>query len=190
MARISLTPRRTLTVRLGEWYQRRTYGKVMEPAMALGHHPKALRAYFAFEAKVGKWKELDQTLKLLAEMATAAKIGCSWCMDFGYWMSDKHGLPLEKIGNVPDWRQHRESFTEVELLVMEYAEAMSETPPAVTDELAASLLSRLGEPAFVELGMMVALENLRSRMNIAMGLTSQGFSDECAVPPRIPGSAK
>ena len=34
---------------------------------------------------------------------------------------------------------------------MEYAEAMSETPPRVTDELSARLLEQLGAPALVEL---------------------------------------
>ncbi|MEV0370395.1 carboxymuconolactone decarboxylase family protein [Streptomyces sp. NPDC050636] len=187
MARISLTPRRTLTLRLGEWYSRRAYGKVMEPALVLAHHPKILRAYFAFEMKVGRWKALDPTLKHLAQMVSAAKIGCSWCMDFGHWEADRLGLPLEKISKVPEWRSHKESFTEVERLVMEYAEAMTETPPAVTDELAESLRSRLGDAAFVELTTMVAVENLRSRLNSAMGLRSQGFSDTCAIPPTTAG---
>jgi alkylhydroperoxidase family enzyme len=66
---------------------------------------------------------------------------------------------------------------------MECAEAMTATPPEVGDELAASLLERLGEAAMVELAAMVGLENLRSRVNSAMGLTSQGFSDACAVKP-------
>ena len=38
------------------------------------------------------------------------------------------------------------------------------------------------DPAFVELTTMVAVENLRSRLNSAMGLRSQGFSDNCAIP--------
>lgn len=182
MARISLNPRRTLLLRLVEWYSKRAYGKVLEPGRVLSHHPRVLRAYFALETRVGRWKALDPTLKSLAEMAAAAKIGCSWCMDFGYWLSDRYGLPLEKVSKVPAWREHREVFTDVELRVMEYAEAMTETPPTVTDELAASLLSDLGETAFVELTMMVAVENLRSRMNSAAGLTSQGFSESCAIP--------
>ncbi|MEU9116730.1 carboxymuconolactone decarboxylase family protein [Streptomyces sp. NPDC048483] len=182
-ARISLTPPRTLTLRLAEWYSRRAYGKVMEPALVFGHHPRALRAYFAFEARLGRWKALDPTLKHLAEMISAARIGCSWCMDFGHWQADRLGLPLEKISKVPDWRAHEESFSEVERLVLEYAEAMTATPPTVSDDLAERLRSCLGDPAFVELTAMVAVENFRSRVNSAMGLTSQGFSDTCAVPP-------
>ncbi|MFD0169065.1 carboxymuconolactone decarboxylase family protein [Streptomyces decoyicus] len=182
MARISLTPRRTLTLRLAAWYSRRTYGKVMQPALALGHHPRILRSYFSFENKVARWKALDPALKHLGELASAATIGCSWCVDFGYWHADQLGLPLEKISKVPDWRAHKESFTELERLVLEYAEAMTATPPEVTDELAESLRGRLGDAAFVELTTMVAVENLRSRVNSAMGLRSQGFSDNCAIP--------
>ncbi|MCC3654781.1 carboxymuconolactone decarboxylase family protein [Streptomyces sp. S07_1.15] len=190
MARISLNPRRTLSLRLGEWYSRRAYGKVLEPALVFGHHPGALRAYFAFETKAGRWKELDPVLKHLAEMAAAVRIGCSWCVDFGHWVSERQGLPLERVSRVPDWREHREVFSETELLVLEYAEAMTATPPEVTDELAASLLERLGEPAFVELTAMVALENFRSRVNSAVGLTSQGFSDTCALPPDGTGAGR
>ncbi|KIZ14547.1 carboxymuconolactone decarboxylase family protein [Streptomyces natalensis] len=182
-ARISLSPPRTLTLRLAEWYSRRTYGKLLEPALVFGHHPRLLRAYFAFEAKTGRWRALDPTLKHLAQMVPAARIGCSWCMDFGHWEADRLGLPMEKISKVPEWRAHQESFTELERLVMEYAEAMTDTPPTVTDELAERLRSRLGERAFVELTAMVALENFRSRVNGAMGLRSQGFSDSCAIPP-------
>jgi AhpD family alkylhydroperoxidase len=183
MARISLTPRRTLTLRLAEWYSRRAYGEVLQPALAMGHHPRVLRSYFSFESKVARWKALDPALKLLAEMASAVTIGCSWCVDFGHWHADRLGLPLEKVSKVPDWRAHQESFTELERLVMEYAEAMTATPPAVTDELAGSLRRRLGDTAFVELTTMVAVENLRSRTNSALGLHSQGFSDACAIPP-------
>jgi len=67
------------------------------------------------------------------------------------------------------------------VLGMEYAEAMTATPPQVTDGLAESLRTQLGNDGFVELTMMVAVENERSRFNSALGLTSQGFSDRCEL---------
>jgi len=60
---------------------------------------------------------------------------------------------------------------------------MSVTPPAVSDEMAAGLRRDLGDAAFVELTMMVAVENERSRFNSALGLTTQGFSDRCELAP-------
>ena len=62
---------------------------------------------------------------------------------------------------------------------MEYAEAMTATPPDVTDEMVAGLRRELGDAELVELTMMVAVENVRSRFNSALGLTSQGFKDRC-----------
>ncbi|UXY23215.1 carboxymuconolactone decarboxylase family protein [Streptomyces cynarae] len=182
MARISLTPRRTLFFRVMEWYSKRTYGKVLDPGKALAHQPRVLWSDLRFEQSVAKWNKLDPDLKALAEMATAAAIGCAWCMDFGYWVSRERGMAREKLVDVPRWRDSG-VYTELERDVMEYAEAMTATPPTVDDALVARLLGRLGEPAFVELTAMVAVENLRSRINAALGLTSQGFKDSCDLPP-------
>ncbi|WP_327283815.1 MULTISPECIES: carboxymuconolactone decarboxylase family protein [unclassified Streptomyces] len=184
MSRISLSPPRTLLMRIGARYSRRRYGKVLDPGRAYGHNGRVLFAYVRLERRAAKWNALDAGLKHLAVMAAAARINCSWCMDFGYWEGLERGLSAQKIERVPRWREHREAFSELELLVMEYAEAMTETEPVVTDELAADLIARLGEAAFVELTAMVALENLRSRANRAFGLTSQGFSEACEIPTR------
>ena len=64
---------------------------------------------------------------------------------------------------------------------MGYAEAMTATPPTVSDDMVSELVEDLGVQAVVELTMMVAVENQRSRFNSAMGLTSQGFSDRCEI---------
>ncbi|MFE7773649.1 carboxymuconolactone decarboxylase family protein [Streptomyces sp. NPDC057445] len=183
MTRISLTPPRTLFYRATEWYSKRAYKEVLDPAKALGHNSRVLRADLRFEQAIAKWKALDPDLKALAVMATAASIGCSWCMDFGYWVSTREGMDARKLQDVPAWR-NSDVYTPLERDVMEYAEAMTANPPEVTDELAARLLGALGEAAFVELTAMVAVENLRSRINSALGLTSQGFKDHCEVPQR------
>ena len=183
MARISLDPPRGVFLRIAEWYSRRKYGKVMDPLRAMGHNPRVLRAGAAYEARIARWRDLDPGLKHLAEMVSAARIGCSWCMDFGYWLADDLGMPMEKIQYVPAWREHRERFSELELLVMEFAESMTETEPTVTDEQTEALIARLGRKAFVELTAIVAVENHRSRINAALGLVGQGFSDQCAVRP-------
>ncbi|MFD3803457.1 carboxymuconolactone decarboxylase family protein [Streptomyces sp. NPDC058611] len=141
-----------------------------------------LSAYVGLERRAARWNTLDSGLRHLAVMAAAARINCSWCMDFGCWEGRKPGLSQEKIEAVPRWREVPAVFTGLELLAMGYAEAVTETEPSVTDELAADLIVRLGEPAFVELTAMVALENRRSRVKSAFGLTSRGFAEACRVP--------
>ncbi|MFF3323874.1 carboxymuconolactone decarboxylase family protein [Streptomyces sp. NPDC002889] len=181
MARISLTPPRSLFLRIVQWYSKRSYGRVLDPVGALGHNPRVLRTDIRFELSVAKWNQLNEDLKALAVMATAASIGCSWCMDFGHWESRRRGMDARKVRDVPVWRES-DVYSPLERDVMEYAEAMTANPPEVGDDLAGRLLAALGEAAFVELTAMVAVENLRSRMNAALGLTSQGFKDHCEVP--------
>ena len=182
MARISLDPPKTLSYRIGTRFVRRRYGVMLDPGAALGHNMKVGRSYAFFELGVERWRALDRGLKDLAVMAAAASIGCAWCMDFGYWETTvTHGVPAEKIRETADWRGSK-VFSELELLVMEYAEAMTDTPPSVTDEMVARLRTHLSEAALVELTAIVAVENLRSRINSALGLTAQGFKDRCEIP--------
>ena len=182
-ARISLTPRRTLIYRLAEWYSRRSYGVVAEPLAAMGHHPRVLLTDARFETSLARWKRLDPTLKALAVMASAVSIGCSWCVDFGYWISTQEGVDPAKLRDVPQWRDS-DVYTDLERQVMAYAEAVTATPPTVTDEMVAALRQELDDAALVELTMMVAVENVRSRFNSSLGLTSQGFKDRCEIAAR------
>jgi AhpD family alkylhydroperoxidase len=170
-------------------YARRTYGQVPDNAYVLWHHRPALKAVLGFERRVARFDRLDPHLRSFAVMAAAASIGCSWCLDFGYYLAHDAGLDVTKVREVPRWRES-EVFTDLERDVMAYAEAMTVTPPTVIDEMVAQLTEQLGTEAVVELTLMVAIENERSRFNCAMGLASQGFSDVCELPlaPAVEGS--
>jgi AhpD family alkylhydroperoxidase len=181
MARIPLDPPRTPLYRLVEWYARRSWGVVPDPLAAMGHNPRVLLTDARFETSLGRWKKLDPTLKALAEMASAVHIGCSWCVDFGYWVSANAGVDPRKLQDVPHWRDS-DVYTDLERKVLAYAEAATATPLQVTDEMVADLRRELDDAELVELTMMVAVENVRSRFNAALGLTSQGFKDRCEIP--------
>jgi 4-carboxymuconolactone decarboxylase len=72
----------------------------------------------------------------------------------------------------------------VDKLVLDYASAMSRTPVEVSDELFNALRAHFDVPQMVELTHIVALENLRARFNLALGIGSAGFSEGmvCALP--------
>ncbi|MDQ4055626.1 MAG: carboxymuconolactone decarboxylase family protein [Actinomycetota bacterium] len=169
-------------------YARRAFGEIPDSAYVLFHHKDVLKAVVQFEGRVQKWNRLDETLKSYAQLASAAMIGCSWCLDFGYFMAHNDGLDLAKVREVPRWRES-DVFSDLERDVMEYAEAMSATPPTVTDWMVEKLIDQLGTPAVVELSQMVALENMRSRFNSAAGLQSQGYSNVCELPLARPSGA-
>lgn len=169
-------------------YARRTYGQVPDNAYVYWHHRPVLKAVLGFERKVARWDRLDPTLKSYAQLASAGVIGCSWCLDFGYFLAHNDRLDLTKVREVPRWRES-DVFTPLERDVLEYAEAMSTTPLGVTDEMVDRLVEQLGVEAVVELTQMVALENMRSRFNSAAGLQSQGYSDVCELPLAVPSQA-
>ena len=188
MARISLDPPKTLSYRIGARIARRRYGVMLDPGAAIAHNMTVGRSYALFELGVERWRALDRGLKDLAVMAAATSIGCAWCVDFGYWEATaKHEVPAEKIRAVPGWRDSDE-FNGLERLVLEYAEAMTDTPPSVTDEMVERLRAQLSDAQLVELTAIVAVENLRSRINSALGLTAQGFKDRCEMPSPADGS--
>ncbi|MER7753696.1 carboxymuconolactone decarboxylase family protein [Kitasatospora sp. NPDC097643] len=156
-------------------------GAVPENVEVLWHSPDVARANLEFGGKVGAWDAVDASLKSFAHMAVAAQVGCSWCLDVGYFQAQNLDLDLAKASQVPRWRES-EVFTPLERDVLEYAEAMTNTPPTVTDELYAGLLERLGPAAMVELTALVAYVNLATRANVANGVASQGFSAACEIP--------
>jgi AhpD family alkylhydroperoxidase len=161
---------------------RKMVGEVPESVGVMWHHPAVFKDLMAIGRKAEKWDRLDPNLATFANMATAAAVGCSFCLDLHYFMAHNDGLDEIKAREVPRWRESG-VFTPLERSVMEYAEAMSRTPPTVTDELSATLLQELGAPALVELSARVGLLNATARGNIALGITSQEFSAACGLPP-------
>ncbi len=66
-------------------------------------------------------------------------------------------------------------YTERERLALAWAEAMTVTGQQPTDELFAALSRHFSEAEIVELSAAVALENFRSKFNVALGVEAQGF---------------
>lgn len=161
---------------------RKMLGEVPDGLGVMWHNRPVLKASMSLGQKAAKWKECDQDLKSYAHMAVASLIGCTFCLDFGYFQAYNEGIDEAKAREVPRWRESN-AFTPLERDVLEYAEAMSQTPPTVTDELSARLLDQLGAPAMVELTAWVALANQMARANVALGIEAQGFSAACGLAP-------
>ena len=77
-------------------------------------------------------------------------------------------------------------FTEIEQLALRYAEGMTATPVAVSDELFAALAERFTAVQLVELTSCIAWENYRARFDHACGVESEGFDSESGDQPSAP----
>jgi alkylhydroperoxidase family enzyme len=163
-------------------FSKKKLGEVPEPLGVMWHNRRVLRTFFGFSAKAEKWDACDTQLKSFAHMAAVSQVGCSFCLDLAYFQARDEKLDMDTAREVPRWRESG-AFTQLERDVLEYAEAMSQTPPAVTDEMSERLLDQLGAPALLELTAYIAAANMVSRNNVALGIESQGFSAACGLPP-------
>ncbi|PSL56558.1 AhpD family alkylhydroperoxidase [Saccharothrix carnea] len=171
-------------VRFAYRFAKKRFGAVPEPFTVAAHHRKLFVASARHEMAVEKAaKTLPVSLRELVVYLTAVKLGCSWCVDFGTMLIKHEGLDVDRLKEIHDYA-NSDKYTELEKLALAYADAMTETPTAVTDEQVAELDRRLGHQGLVELTYLIALENQRGRFNSAFGITDQGFTsgDACRVP--------
>ena len=157
-------------------------GRVPENVAVLWNHPTVFKDLMRAGARTEKWDRLDANLASFAVMAAAAEIGCGACLDLNYFMAHDKGLAVEKAREVPRWRDSS-VFTPAERRVMEYAEAVSQTPPTVSDEMSAALRADLGADGLIELTARIGFMNLAARTNVALGIPSEHFAETCGLEP-------
>jgi AhpD family alkylhydroperoxidase len=159
--------------------------RMIEPIEMYAHVPGLLRGYVRFEQATAKLHRLDKRLKALAELKAATLTHCEYCIDIGSQIARRCGLSDEQLLALPSYRTS-ELFTDLDKLVLDYAVGMSRTPVEVSDALLAQLREQFDDGQLVELTHVIALENMRGRFNLALGIGAAGFSEGmvCAVPAR------
>jgi alkylhydroperoxidase family enzyme len=183
MARIAgITRSRSLLVRLVFFFSRRCYGRVIRPAQVYALHPDLLLAVGHMEAVQEPARQLGASVKHLASMLVAWRIGCPWCLDFGTRASEHLGITDDQLRALPDY-EHSPLFSEEERTVLRYAEAMTRTPVRVPDALFAALKARYTDRQILELTAAIAWENFHARVNHALDLEAEGMASQvCLVP--------
>ena len=84
-------------------------------------------------------------------------------MDINSAVGRKAGLTSQKLAAVLG--NDLSSFSDLERLVIELADAMVSTPSNVSEDLYARLRSQFSEEQSLELGAQIAFENFRARFN-------------------------
>jgi 4-carboxymuconolactone decarboxylase len=97
----------------------------------------------------------------------------------------KQGITEQQLFGLAAYESSN-AFSELEKLVLRYAEAMTRTPVEIPDELFAALKEHLNPMQLVELTSAIAWENYRARFDHAFGAEAEGFSASsvCALPAR------
>jgi AhpD family alkylhydroperoxidase len=165
-------------------YAKRRFGEVPEPFAVVAHHPRLLIANAVHETMLQSGsRRLPVSARELAVFWTARTIGCSWCVDFGAMLQRLDGLDVQRLTDIDNYATSP-LFTDDERAAIAYADAVTTDPHIVSDEQVADLRNRFGDNGVIELTYQIATENMRARMNTALGITEQGFNsgDACRVP--------
>jgi alkylhydroperoxidase family enzyme len=163
---------------------KRRYGQVPEPFAVAAHHRKLMVAGAVHETMIDRAsKTLPVSVRELAVFWTARKIGCSWCVNFGSMLQRLDGLDIQRLKDIDSYATST-AFTDDERAAIAYADAMTTDPHTVTDEQVAGLRARFGDAGVFELTYQIGVENMRARVNAALGITEQGFNsgDACRIP--------
>ncbi len=171
-------------IKLGYRMARKQLGEVPEPFAVMAHHRKIFVASARHELALEKATTvLPKGLIQLAVYRTAWTVGCSWCVDFGAMLMRLDELDVDRLKEIASF-ETSDKFSDAERDVIRYADAITATPMAVTDDQVASLVAAYGEKGVVELTYQISHENQRARFNHALDITDQGFGtgDSCRVP--------
>jgi alkylhydroperoxidase family enzyme len=98
-----------------------------------------------------------------------------------------NGISAEQVANLSNYRTDF-NFSELERLVLEYADRMTQTPVEVPEALFARLREKFTNAELVELTSGIAWENYRARFDHAFGIEGENFTEGavCALPVRAP----
>jgi len=172
-------PSQTAFARLSGQAARRMFGREMRSAGVFAQHPRLLRAFTLFNRAIERDDRVPARLKELAILQAAAMNGCPFCLDIGSMQARRAGVSEEQVLHLHD--AHASGlFDADEMLIIDFATAVTATPPTVDEELVARVRARHGDRGTVELAHVVGWENHRSRMNRALGIEAEGFSEGAA----------
>ncbi|MFC9433194.1 carboxymuconolactone decarboxylase family protein [Nocardia sp. NPDC057030] len=151
----------------------------------LVRRPQILVGTGVFETALLFSNRLDPKLKELAELKTAGLVNCEFCLDIGSALAQSSGLTEQQLADLPRYRTST-AYTELEKLVIAFAEAMTATPAIGLDDLRADLLTHLSKAQLAELASAIAWENQRARLNQGLGVRPTGMAEGgmCALPER------
>lgn len=106
-------------------------------------------------------------------------------MDTNTAGSSAGGASDEKIAALETFRTS-DHFTRAERAALELTEAMTHTPPDVTDALYDAVRAHFDEAETVELVATIAMENYRARFNRAFDVEAQGLCRVRGITPAPP----
>ena len=162
------------------WNRRRKYGVVLDAALLWARTPRVfLGVAFLYGMIDRKSSPLEPVLRSLVTVRVSQLNGCRFCVVLNSATLLKRGVAIDKVAALADWRGSN-LFDQRERAALEYADAVTLRSGEIEQDLIERVKDHFDDDGVVELTALIAIQNMSSKFNSALGVPPQGF---CRIPP-------
>ncbi|MGR5151607.1 carboxymuconolactone decarboxylase family protein [Photobacterium swingsii] len=162
------------------WLQKRNFGAELNPSLLWGRRPPLFWLVAGFFGYLDRrHSPLSPVTRSLVCVRVSQLNDCEFCVDANGMRLAERCDSVEKIKALSQWQQNSALFTDEEIAVLHYVEAMTITGQKVTEDMLSDLQQWFNEDSLVELTALIAFQNLSAKFNTALDVPAQGF---CSVP--------
>jgi AhpD family alkylhydroperoxidase len=142
---------------------------------ALAHNPTLLEALTGVYQAFAEAPSVDRKLVELGILIVSRVNTCHYCVQHHAPLAHRSGLTFDQLNAIQggDWVAKRELWSELEWLVIRYAEQLTRAPQKIDDPLYASLKEHFSDRQLVDLTMRLALCSAWNKFNDALLLDTE-----------------
>ena len=169
-------------IRIGLAITKRVTKKDLLAPKLLAWYPKVVISSGVLESLIAHGdKDLNERILKLIRIQSSLSVGCPFCIDMNSFEYEKSGISEEEMQGLTASIEIDtiQSFSAKEILAVEYAKLISQTPVNITAEFMEKVTSAFTEREIVIISSTAAQVNYWARLLIALGVPPAGFSDTC-----------
>ncbi|NML20949.1 carboxymuconolactone decarboxylase family protein [Pseudoflavitalea sp. G-6-1-2] len=163
-------------VKLGFWYFKRLFGKVITPAKVVYARVPSLMKVAGLFYKISNKAPLNEDLKIMIHALVSDLNACPFCLDIANAFAMKKGNSMKKLGAVHEFANN-DLFSPSERACLAYVKEVT-LHKQVPDEVFSELKKHFTEEQIIFITFLIASEVYYNTMNLALGIGSDGL---CAV---------
>lgn len=173
---------------IGIWISKIVTGRDLLPGKLLAWYPKTAIGSGIMEALVAhEDKTLPKRILKLVRLRTSFSVACPFCIDMNSYDYDLFEITSEELAALQGKINIAElnTFSVREIIAMEYAVLISQSPLLFPPEFVSKLKANFSEREIVVLAGTAAQVNYWARLLQALGVPPAGFSEHCAIKPQV-----
>jgi alkylhydroperoxidase family enzyme len=171
-------------LRLGIWISKKITGKEMLPAMILAWFPKAAIGSGVLESLVAHHDgDLDERILKIVRIQASFAAACPFCIDMNSFQYEEKHITSDELKVLQGRKglEEVQTFSDRELLAIQYAKLISQTPLQFPQSFIKELKLCFNEREIVILASTAAQVNYWGRLIQALGIPPAGFSNQCQL---------